>query len=177
MIVTYGDLPVPWTVMWSEEEDYHIADCPWFKGPAICQNDAQGNGVPRFGRPHTLRHRKAIALGLCDLCALPLRDATKVSLADPFRFPGIDGAVWLEPLLHRECAIVSLDHCPELQKKLKSDRLNIWQVLRWRPRAIPATDEDRERYVPGCIIANLIGLAVIELGDYRRRDLTWLRMN
>src|SRR5437763_4214533 len=113
----YGNIVVPWPVMWSAEEEYFVDICPWFNVPAICQKEAQGEGVPRFGRPHTMRQRKVMLLGLCDLCANPLSYyRTKISLSDAFVQPALPGvltqvAPWLPPSRAR----ARLRHCPSLQ--------------------------------------------------------------
>jgi hypothetical protein len=155
--------------MWSAEEEYFVGICPSFKVPAICQKEAQGQGVPRFGRPHAVRQRKMMLFGLCDLCAKPLRNSTKISLSDAFvrGVPEARVLTQLEPLLHADCARVSLKHCPSLQRQREGGSLRITQVFRYRSRALRAQPEDRAKYVPEYTGPDIIGLAAIDLLSWR----------
>src|SRR5438067_3737357 len=160
----YGNIVVPWPVMWSAEEEYFVGMCAWFKVPAICQKYAQGEGVPRFGRPHTIRQRKMVLFGLCDLCAKPLAHSTKISLSDAFAQPVLrDVITQVEPLLHAECAKASLRHCPSLQRQRDAGALKIRQVFRYRPRALVAGSEHRKTFVPDYTGPDIIGLAAIDI--------------
>lgn len=155
--------------MWSAEEEYFVGICPWFKVPAICQKEAQGEGVPRFGRPHAVRQRKMMLFGLCDLCAKPLRNSSKISLSDAFirGFPEERVLTQVEPLLHVECARLSLEYCPSLQRQREGGRLRITQVFRYRSRPLRAQPEDRAKYVPSYTGPDIIGLAAIDLLSWR----------
>lgn len=174
MIYRYGDLPVPWTVAWSAEDEFYVAECPWFKVPVICQKSAQGQGVPKFGQPHAMRQRQVIHQGLCDLCAKSLKDRTKVSLSCTFPLPIFEFPVQGEPLLHRECASESFKHCPSLKRQAERGSLNISQVLRYQARLTPAGQDDRLK-VPDCQLRYLGGLAVVEVVQSRERDFSWLK--
>jgi hypothetical protein len=79
----YGETPVPYASMWTAEQGSdHVAPCRHAGGrPSICQAIARGDGKPLFGKPHAQRQREVIAEGLCDLCAKPLKNRTKVSLS------------------------------------------------------------------------------------------------
>jgi len=171
MRVEYGNLPVPQPVMWSEEEEFWVGICPYFKLPAICQKEAQGQGVPRFGRPHAMRLRKLMFLGLCDICGKPLKNSTKVSLSHA---PAAAKAnVQVEPLMHVECAKLSIQHCPALREQTKDNvvyRLTVRQVFRYRTKPLLAQPEDLARYVPDHIGPPLIGLAALELLSWK--DIT-----
>src|SRR5204863_2579174 len=151
------------------EEEYFVAICPWFKVPAICQKEAQGEGVPRFGRPHTLRQRKMMLFGLCDLCANPLSYyRTKISLSDAFVQPDLPGVLTqVEPLLHPACAKASLRHCPSLQRQRDAGTLKIRQVFRYRPRALVAGPGHRKTFVPDYTGPDIIGLAAIDILSWR----------
>lgn len=175
MIYHYGNAPVPWTVMWSEEDaDYYVAECAWFRVPAICHKLAQGKGVPRFGSSHAMRHRQVLHEDLCDLCAKPLRNRTKVSMGMVFSLPFIEFPVQAEPLLHRECALISYQHCPSLQRQAANDQLNIRQVFQYRIKLTPAGPKERAR-VPDCKLPLFGGLAVVEIIRQIERDLRWLK--
>lgn len=154
--------------MWSEETEYFIGECPWFKRPAICQREAQGRGVPKFGQPHVNRQRKLHALGLCDICAKPLKNRTKISMSN---FGGTErpGMVLTqsEPLAHVECATLSLEACPSLRRQAQSGRLRIRQVFRFQTRPTLATPEERARFVPDYKGPDIIGLAVVDIFGWR----------
>lgn len=172
--LSYGDIPVPWPVMWSAEEEYFIAECPWFKRPAICQKEAHGEGVPRFGRPHTLRQRKVMALMLCDVCAKPLKTSTKMSLSN-FGADYPEGYVLsqVEPLLHADCAKLSIKHCPALRRQLGDGRMRVRQVFQCQPRATIASEQERADFVPGYDGPDVLGLAVMELLKWRDVTGSW----
>jgi hypothetical protein len=136
VIRRFGNAAVPNTASWSAEERFFVAPCRWFDGqPAICQNEAQGDGKPLFGKPHAQRQRRAVALGLCDLCGRPLKTSTKVSLSHARPQPhGATGwaILQVEPMLHRACAAESIASCPSLKRDLAAGTLMIRQVTRWR---------------------------------------------
>ncbi len=120
-MLTYGKAPVPDTTEWSAETDYFIGT---FKGqPALCQPRCQ-EGRPAFGKQHFVRQRQAVYQGRCDLCGRPLRDRTKFSLSEP-----LDGNLQVEPLLHRECAEISIGACPHLQKGHTLRRITRYRVI------------------------------------------------
>lgn len=173
MIYRYGDLPVPWTVAWSSEEEFYVDQCPWFKVPVICQKSAQGQGVPKFGQPHAMRQRQVMYQGLCDLCAKPLMNRTKVSLSGTVKLSIFEFVVQGEPLLHRECALESFKHCPSLKRQAANGRLNIRQIFQYRAKLTPAGPDDRAK-VPLCKLPLLGALAVIEIMSQTERDLHWL---
>ncbi len=171
MTVTFGNTPVPWAAMWSAEAEYFVGRCEWFNQPAICQKEAQGEGTPKFGSPHVMRQRKLHALALCDICAKPLRDRTKVSMSN-FNNGELEGMVLTqsEPLAHVECARLSLDLCPSLRRQTQEGRIRIRRVSRCRVKPTVATAEERLRFVPGYMGPPLLGLAVVEL--LRWKDVT-----
>jgi hypothetical protein len=170
-MIHYGEIAVPWAAMWSEEAEYFVAECPYFQKPAICQREAQGRGVPKFGSPHVSRQRKLHALCLCDICAKPLKTSTKISMSN---FGGTDrpGMVLTqsEPLSHVECAQMSLQQCPSLKRQAESGRLRIRQVYRFKARATVATAAERIRFVPDYKGPAILGLAVVDLLGWR--DIT-----
>jgi hypothetical protein len=170
-MIYYGNTAVPWAAMWSEETEYFVGECPYFKRPAICQREAQGQGAPRFGQPHVSRQRKLHALCLCDICARPLKASTKISMSN---FGGGDRPGMLltqsEPLAHVECAKLSLSQCPSLRRQAEGGRLRIRQVFQFKSRATLATAEERARFVPTYRGADILGLAVVDL--LRWRDVT-----
>ncbi|WP_026986534.1 hypothetical protein [Fodinicurvata fenggangensis] len=135
-LLHYGGVPVPWTVAWTAEEDFFLDACPYAGGRlAICQKVERGEGKPRFGSPHVVRQRAAIAHGRCDLCGRLLKTATKVSLsqARPYLHAFKPGDILqVEPLLHKRCAAICMEHCPSLRSQEADGSLHIRQVLRWQ---------------------------------------------
>jgi len=113
----------PWVISWSEEESFDIRPCRWVEGRlAVWQPHRSGSGRPLFARPHSVRQRKAIRLGLCSMCGEPIRMPTA-----PWWF-GL--GVWLhggektgpifmtqEPGLHRACAVRAAEMCPHLKAR------------------------------------------------------------
>lgn len=171
----YGSVPVPWTASWSEEESFFLARCPYAGRLALCQPERPGEGRPMFGKPHSIRQRKAIALGLCDLCARPLAGRTKVSLSHAKIYGhGAEGPAILqvEPMLHRECALVSMRHCPSLRRDIKAETLMIRQVTRYRVQMALMDATYTEEMTGEARIA--VGHAKIELIRWVDRDEAWL---
>lgn len=174
MIYRYGDIPVPWTVMWSSEGDCFVDDCQWFHAPAICQRQAQGEGVPRFGRPHPMRQRKVMACGLCDICAKSLANHAAISLSYfGGDYPESCILTQVEPLLHADCARLSIANCPSLRRQLREGRMRVRRALKYKARPTLAEPEDCERFVPGYGGCPLIGLAVMDLLRWRDVTASW----
>jgi hypothetical protein len=175
MTLTFGNALVPWTVSWSSEERLFVGQCRHAKRLAICQDSSPGVGKPAFGKPHADRQREAIARDLCDLCGKTLKNRTKVSLshARP-QMHGADGLAILqvEPLLHRECAVTSMQHCPSLRRDLREGTLMVRQVTRHRVQfAIMAEPYVLE--VAGAAV-KAVGHAKVELVAWIDRDEAWL---
>lgn len=173
-MIRYGETAVPWGAMWSTEDEYFVGECRWFKRSAICQKEAQGEGAPKFGQPHTIRQRKLHAFCLCDICAKPLRNSTKISMSN-FGGADHDGAVLTqsEPLLCVKCAKMSLAHCPSLKRQAANGQLRIRQVYRAKSRPTLATFEERARFVPEYEGPDILGLAVVDLLSWRDVTVEW----
>lgn len=176
----YGGVPVPFTVSWSAEEPFRVDICAFTGRRAICQAVAPGEGKPRFGAPHSQRQREAIARDLCDTCGRPLRNRTKVSLshARP-RLNGAEGPAILqvEPLLHRECAALSMQHCPSLKRDIRDGTLMIRQVRRHQAQFAIMDPEFIHHSVPGYVAQSsdrILGHGKVELLSWTDRDETWL---
>lgn len=181
MTLTFGNTPVPYTVSWSGEERFFVAVCPHARRPAIRQASAPGQGKPLFGKPHSDRQRETIARALCDICAKPLKNRTKVSLSHAGirgnAAPGGTGILQVEPLLHRECAAISMRFCPSLRKDIQAGTLMIRQVTRWRAQFAIMGPEYVHHYVPGYVAKpgdRIIGHAKVELLSWSDRDEDWL---
>lgn len=171
----YGGVPVPYTASWSDEESFFVGRCPYAQRDAIRQPDARGRGKPQFGKPHSDRQRQVIARDLCDLCARPLKNRTKVSLshARPVTH-GAEGLAILqvEPMLHKECASVSMQHCPSLRRDTASGSLIVRQVSRHRVQFVIMSEEYVEQMTGRRVKS--IGHAKVELLGWIDRDADWL---
>lgn len=173
----YGGVPVPYSVSWSGEEKFTLEPCRFADGRiAICQQEARGVGKPQFGKPHSVRQREVIAKDLCDLCGRPLRNKTKVSLSHAR--PRANGAAALdilqvEPLLHKKCAAISVQHCPSLKRDIKNRRIEIRQVTRHQAQ-LALMDEVGTKWFTGEEHRYAVGHAKVHLLAWKTRDLAWL---
>lgn len=175
LILRFGNAAVPWTVSWSNEEEFFLGQCPEFKRLAVRQPALPGEGRPLFGKPHMDRQRMAMARGLCDLCGKPLKLSTKVSLSRARPMPhGAHGwaVLQVEPMLHRACALESMEFCPSLKRQLANGELQIRQVTRWRAQCAIMTAEYVETVTGEAKQA--LGHGKVELLDWIDRDLDWL---
>lgn len=175
-ILRYGGVPVPYTASWSQEDKFHLARCQFADNRlALCQNVARGEGKPRFGKPHSQRQREAIAVGLCDLCGRSLKGRTKVSLSHARPVPhGAEGwaILQVEPLLHKECAAASIQHCPSLKRDVGEGSLMVRQVNRSRCQfAIMDSVYVKEIAGQGVVA---VGHAKVELLSWADRSESWL---
>lgn len=172
----FGNTPVPWTVSWSGEETFSLGPCRFFEGRiAILQPEDAGNGTPQFGKPHSCRQRQAVAQGLCDLCGMPLKHSTKVSLSHARVVPhGAEGpcVMQVEPLLHKACAAESIRFCPSLRRDIRSGTLYVRQVTRYRAQAAIMSAEYVETVTGERRTA--LGHAKVELLQWRDRSADWL---
>lgn len=174
-MICYGGTPVPYTVSWTGEERFRVGPCAYFRKPAICQAEAVGEGKPLFGKPHSQRQREAIARGLCDLCGKPLKLATKVSLSHArVQLHGAEGpcVMQVEPMLHRQCAALSMRFCPSLRRDIANGTLFVRQVTRWRPQCAIMTPEYVETITGQAVKA--LGHGKVELLAWNDRDADWL---
>ena len=183
MVRTFGNTAVPFTVSWTGENTFSVDRCAYSGRPAICQAVAPGVGKPLFGKPHWQRQREAIAHELCDLCGLPLKARTKVSLSHAgLRDNGANGPAILqvEPLLHRGCASESMKFCPSLRRDIAAGTLMIRQVTRSRAQFAISKPEFVGEYVPGYAAKpdeRIVGHAKVELLRWIDRDENWLNQN
>lgn len=174
--LTYGGTPVPWTVSWTDEDRISIGRCPFSGGrKALVQPSSPGVGKPLFGKPHANRQRECIARDLCDLCAKPLTLRTKVSLSHARPQPhGAEGwaVLQVEPMLHKECARISMRFCPALRRDIREGTLRVRQVLRYRVQ-FAIMDEVYCESVAG-EATRAVGHAKVELIKWVDRDEAWL---
>lgn len=172
----YGNVRVPVTASWSAEETFFLGPCPIFDGfAAICQVEAAGEGKALFGKPHMHRQRAAIGRGLCDICGESLKASTKISLSHARPQPhGAQGwaVLQVEPMMHKQCALVSINSCPSLRRDLEQGTLQIRQVFKWRAQCAIMSPEYVETIVGRA--AQALGHAKVELQKWQDRDLAWL---
>jgi len=179
LMLMFGNTPVPYTVSWSGEDRIFLERCPHAGGSlAICQEVRPGVGKPKFGAPHMNRQREAVVRGLCDLCGKPLKTRTKVSLsharsrthaAEPL------DVLQVEPLLHRECALISASYCPSLKRDIRNGTVEIRQVTQWRAQLAIYSEQGvfevcGERRKAIC-------LAKVQLLKWIDRDAAWLGLS
>lgn len=172
----YGKMPVPFSVGWSDEKRMWIAPCEYANGMmALHQEENPGSGKPTFGTPNNNRQRKALALGLCDICGMSMKNRTKVSMSEE-RVAIADGEMILtvvEPLCCRTCARLAVQHCPHLKRRIKEGLIIVRHVFAYRlitPLLTgEATMEFAGEYKPGTV-----GHLKMQLTKFRLRDLAWL---
>lgn len=175
----YGDIHVPWTASWSGEDQFFIARCCYANDlPALCQNENIGVGRPLFAKPHAVRQRKAMALRLCDICGRPLRGRTHVSLSQesPREVSGL-GFIPLavEPMVHKECALLALQQCPSLKRQAESGALRIRQVFQAKLVAQQLTEAATLEYA-GVAAQGAVGHLKLAVVKYLDRDTKWLEV-
>lgn len=174
----WASVPVPQAVLWTAEARCFLGHDPLVGAglPAVCNDDAQGEGKPIFGKPHMQRQRRLVAQGLCDLCGKPLKGRTKVSLSHAKVRAGADGpcVMQVEPMLHVECARISLQHCPSLKRDARSSGLQVRIVSRYRVQLAQLTAAAALEFT-GEARSGAIGHAKVELLAWQDRDQDWLR--
>jgi len=174
----YGSAPVPYTVLWSAEDTMTLGPCRFSNGMiAACNAVAPGEGKPLFGKPHMQRQREAVVAGLCDTCGKPLARRTKVSLSHASVRNGGAGlcVMQVEPLLHKECAVISLRYCPSLKRDIKNGTLFVRQVNKYRPQLALLTAAACLEFT-GTAHSGAVGHAKIELLSWKDRNAEWLGM-
>jgi hypothetical protein len=176
-ILKWGSVPVPYAALWSGEADQmRVATCPHARVLALCDHEARGEGKPIFGKPHMTRQREVIVKQLCDLCARPLAGRTKVSLSHAtFRVNGAEGGciMQVEPLVHKDCALVCVEHCPSLKRDIRAGTLFVRQVHKHRSQVAVLTEAAVEEFA-GERRSGVVGHAKVELQRWTDRDLNWL---
>lgn len=173
----YGNMPVPYAVSWSAEQGHmHVATCPHIRCTALCDVDRRGEGKPVFGKPHMTRQREVIMKDLCDLCARPLKGRTKVSLSHAGEVVS-GGAgltvMQLEPMVHKDCAVLCLQHCPSLKRDIRNGTLFVRQVLQHRHQVALLTAAAVGQFT-GEFRVGVAGHAKVELLRWKDRDMDWL---
>ena len=175
----WGNVPVPYVAAWTGEEQLFLGPCPYAGSAtglkAIRQVQARGVGKPTFGKPHMDRQRQAIAQDLCDLCGRPLRNRTKVSLsqARPVGYAATYGDILqVEPLLHRECAALSVQHCPSLKGQIRDGIYHVRQVFQHRCQFAIYDEVGTEKAVG--VRVKSISHAKVQLVKWVDQDLDWL---
>lgn len=174
--LTYGNVPVPYSVLWSDEDVSSITPDPMVNGMmAMCNPVARGSGRPMFGKPHMQRQREVIINGLCDLCAKPLKGHTKVSLSHARERRGANGlcVMQVEPLLHKECAAISLQHCPSLKRDIAGDTLQVRLVTRYEVQIAQLTGEATMEFA-GVRHPGAVGHAKVILIQWADKTRDWL---
>lgn len=178
-IINYGGVPVPYAVLWSDEEaaGMHVAKCAHARAYACCQvKSERGSGKPRFGTPHMDRQREVIVNDWCDLCARPLKGRTKVSLSHAgHRMSGTGLYVMqVEPMVHKDCAVTCLQQCPSLKRDIAAGTLFVRQVLKHRTLLAMLSPDAVMEFTQTAHIGTVVGHAKVELLHWKDRNLEWL---
>lgn len=178
--IFWGNMPVPYAAAWTGEDELFLGPCPYAGNAtglkAIRQVQARGVGKPTFGKPHMDRQREAIAHDLYDLCGKPLKNRTKVSLSQARPQPHAvnpGDVLQVEPLLHRECAAISVQHCPSLKGQIRDGVYHIRQVFRHACQFAIYSEEGTEIAVG--VRVKSISHAKVQLIKWAERDLDWLQ--
>jgi hypothetical protein len=175
-LITYGSVPVPYSVLWSDEDTNTIEADPMVRGQfAMCNPSSRGQGKPMFGKPHMQRQREVVINGLCDLCAKPLKGRTKVSLSHAKVRAGAEGlcVMQVEPLLHKECAAISMLHCPSLKRDIRDGGLNVRLVTRYQVQLAQLTAAATMEFA-GVRHSGAIGHAKVVLLAWQDKSQEWL---
>lgn len=178
----YGNIPVPYSAAWTEENTYFLAPCPWvnsqrqYKGLlALHQKSAPAQGRPTFAKPHMNRQRESLFKGLCDICAMPMRNRTKVSMSEE-RWTDVQGVkmpLVVEPLCCRGCARVALTQCPHLKRQIQSGQIIVRQVYKYDLAFSQLTGEATMEFA-GVYAPGTIGHLKMRLQKSAIRSLDWL---
>ncbi|MBD9539969.1 hypothetical protein IB276_10950 [Ensifer sp. ENS04] len=176
-MIKWGSVPVPYAALWTGEAGkMAVGVCRHINHLACCDAEDRGAGKPIFGKPHMGRQREVIANDLCDLCARPLKGRTKVSLSHArVTVSGATGAcvMQVEPLVHKDCALVCVQHCPSLKRDIKTGTLFVRQVLQHRHQFALLTTAAVLEFC-GVARDGVAGHAKVELQRWKDRDLSWL---
>lgn len=174
-IINYGNAPVPYSVLWSSENPLVIGKDPEVSGPAMCNSISPGEGKPMFGSPHMQRQREVIINELCDVCGKSLKGRTKVSLSHARPRIGANGlcVMQVEPLLHKECAALSLRYCPSLKRDIAAGTLNVRMVTRYQVQIALLTGDATEEFT-GERCSGAAGHAKVELLAWQDKTAEWL---
>jgi len=78
----------------------------------------------------------------------------------------------VEPLLHKECAAISMEHCPSLKRDIKAGTLKVRQVNRYRVQ-VAIMDPVYVAEIAGEKV-KAAGHAKVELLAWIDRDTDWL---
>lgn len=84
----------------------------------------------------------------------------------------------VEPMVHRECAILCIDNCPSLKRDVANGTLAVRQVFRFEVQLAIMGPQYVQHYVPDYVpnpSDRIIGHAKVVLLKWRDRDEAWLR--
>jgi hypothetical protein len=142
-----GGLPVPWVALWSAEEGTAFLAEEIYDGkPSLCVShlEALGEGTARLGMMSQLRQRRAMRLGLCQVCGKPMTrryvalstSGERIKLGRSGSFP-----LLIEPPACATCASIALAHCPGVRGRTFVELLDLILVQQIvRPLGDPAQD-------------------------------------
>ncbi|MBB3937693.1 hypothetical protein [Aureimonas phyllosphaerae] len=79
----------------------------------------------------------------------------------------------VEPLMHRECAALSVRHCPSLKRDIADGKIEIRRVARTRLQFAQLTGDATMEFC-GIRRPGVVGHAKIELLAWVDKTLSWL---
>lgn len=172
----YGNIPVPYSAAWTEENTFTIGYCPYAGGSdALNQIDAPAQGRPTFATPHMNRQRESLFKGLCDICACSMRNRTKVSMSEE-RWTDVQGVkmpLVVEPLCCRVCARIALAQCPHLKRRIADREIIIRQVYKYDVVCSQLTGEATMEFA-GVYAPGTVGHLKMRLRKSAVRSLDWI---
>jgi hypothetical protein len=101
--------PIPYVAEWSHDGDY---DLEIRNGYAVMTCSCKiGVGVPDLGNQCPVRQRQCMSLTICGACGETITEGTYYFLG------GSSLKYFVEPALHEECALYSIQVCPGITRR------------------------------------------------------------
>jgi hypothetical protein len=79
----------------------------------------------------------------------------------------------VEPMVHKDCAVTCIEHCPSLKRDIRNGTLFVRQVLKHRHQIALLTSAAVEEFT-GQRREGVSGHAKVELVRWIDRDLSWV---
>lgn len=171
-------LIAPWTTPWSGEEGGWKVVNEVYKGRrfrAMGQRHSPGEGRPLFRSAHMQRQRRAMMLGLCDVCGKRIGEGqARVVLAEPKPLAGTREMGHVMAPAHRTCARIAAERCPHLMRRIERGDLPVSVVVASEVSFAllgPSWFEEMSLPYPG---NGIVGHAKLIVRKELMRDIDWL---